>query len=1101
MDDFALPLHVLVVVSRPKDIKSVTSYAKVEALYDALEAQGDQVCIEWLHPATPDALLGRLGDRNKPTIGVVYLEAAIAQGEDGWGICLENEDETTAILSVERLRAALCDRGVRLLILAVAERKGMDISWDTQATALAANIELPLIMIAPERTPPKAAQALSALFAALLAGQTLGYSISEAQRVWPSLAFYQQGQDAPLFHISPATTKGVSKIIRFPSPGLAPAWQRLVSEAETGGLPSEPHQGFHGRGRELRALERALWGDKGNGLVFVHGYEGIGKTTLVAHAARWLVRTGRFSEVVYTSFAGGGQAETALYDLGHRLLGTDFSLRQGDALQAIEQALRDKATLVIWDNLEAVLPDGEYALGSEALNELLQLGTRFASLGASCLIVISEMRAVPNNAYAEESVALDLALQGLDAVDAMDLLNGLWAGASLSQSVMETAELISALGGHPLALSLLADVLRERSVADLIVELERILPGFGAGEARLRNQALDAAMEAFLRSFDEDLLPKLFPFGLFEGGFMEPLALSITQVNEATWATFKKRLIAGCLIREVQLAGLAVPFIQCSATLTRHLRRRISSAQLAELEQAYCGSYLGLARWMAQNEERSASAIASLIRHELPNFRRALRLFLAAQDLDTAIDHAGILRHFLDGQGFTGESDRIANQIEEAVAQTIPSEGPLSRPGVQFMLKRGEQLLAAGRVAEAGGLFQNLCERMGKEGGLAYEGDEATFDLAYALHRLGRCLQMSAQTESAFAIYSQALAMLEGIEATPTIRQELLLLNQDLGSLCLSTKQWEQAETFYRQALEIAKEFQDGRAQGAITVQLADVALGREDLEQARQLLMQAIEHLTVAQDTIMLATVWERLGTLAWRGSDLNEAERCFKQALDLAQKAEQAPTQARIWTYLAQIAQQSGHLDDAQSHYAQAIMLYRQHGFKAGIVMAEAALSRLFLAENRLEDAKTHAEAAREAVEELGPEANPWEIYALLQHIAALEGDRTGEAHWRARAQESFAASPMAEQLVEGWQPLIQGVAQACRGAALDSETVGLIEKLESTQEWKGLAAVIWDVLSGARGRELYAELDHMDALIVRRILEAIEVPAEQEERTSDV
>lgn len=1099
MDAFALPLHVLVVVSQPDDIMPVTSYAKVEALYDALEAHGDQVCVEWLHPATPDALLRRLGDRDKPTTSVVYLEAAITQGPDGWGIGLESEDnKTTATLSMEQLGAALRDHGVRLLIWAVVGRPEMDM----QAMALTVNIGLPLIMIAPQEPLGKAAQALSALFTALLAGQTLGYAVSEARCIWPSLALYQQGQDAPLLHISPAASKGVNKIIRFPSPGLAPAWQRLVGEAEIGGLPSEPSQGFYGRGHELRALERALWGDKGNGLVFVHGYEGVGKTTLVAHAARWLVRTGRFSEVVYTSFAGGGQAEAALYDLGHRLIGKDFSLRQGDALPTIEQVLRDKAALIIWDNLEAVLPDGENALGSEALNELLQLGTRFASLGASRLVVISEMRAVPNAAYAEESVTLDLALQGLDAVSAMHLLNGLLANATLSQPVTETEELIGALGGHPLALCLLADLLRGRPVADLMAELERILPGFGVGEARLRNQALDVAMEAFLRSFDEDLLPKLFPFGLFEGGFMEPLALSITQVKEDTWAVFKKRLLAVCLIREVQLAGLAVPFVRCSAALTRHLRRRISSAQLGELEQTYCGSYLGLARWMAQNKERSANAIVSLIRHELPNFRRALHIFLAAQDLDTAIDYAGILRHFLEEQGFTGESDRIANQVEEAVAQAIPSEGPLSRPGVQFMLKRGEQLLAAGRVAEAGGLFQNLCERMGKEGGLAYEGDEATFDLAYALHRLGRCLQMSAQTESAFAVHSQALAMLEGLDATPTIRQELLLLNQDLGSLCLSTQQWEQAETFYRQALEIAREFQNDRVQGAITVQLADVALGREDLEQARQLLMQAIEHLTIAQDTIMLATVWERLGTLAWRGSDLDEAARCFKQALDLAQKAEQAPVQARIWTFLAQIAQQSGHLGDARSHYAQAIMIYRKHGFKAGIVMAEAALSRLFLAENKLEDAKTHAEAAREAVEELGPEANPWEIYALLQHIAALEGDQAGEAHWRTRAQESFAASPMAEQLIEGWQPLIQGVAQACRGAALDSETVGLIEKLESAQEWKGLAAVIWDVLSGARGHELYAELDHMDALIVRRILEAIEAPAdEQEERTNDV
>jgi len=198
-------------------------------------------------------------------------------------------------------------------------------------------------------------------------------------------------------------------------------YQRLAVEPEAGGLPPEPPQGFLGRGRELAALEQALRGDAGNGIVVIHGYEGMGKTTLAAHAARWLVSKSCFSQVVYSDFGGGGHRESALYDLGARLLGDTFDLGAQDAVGAIEQALSETPTLVIWDGMEALLEPGAFPLAVEALAELLRLGARLAGAGGSRLCVVSDSSALPDPSYDGASVALDLSLGGLEERDALDL--------------------------------------------------------------------------------------------------------------------------------------------------------------------------------------------------------------------------------------------------------------------------------------------------------------------------------------------------------------------------------------------------------------------------------------------------------------------------------------------------------------------------------------------------------------------------------------------------------------------------------------------------------------------------------------------------------
>lgn len=1087
MNSLALPLRVLVVAPHPKDL-ALPSYELLEAFYEALEAQGEQMEGEYLWPATLKAFSERLEARERPAVGLLYLEALTAEG--GAGLYLEDEEAKGQLVTGEQLGGALRGRGIGLVLLGSAAE-----ATQTLAAELARASGVHVVAPGKGFTAPDASRTWIAFLSGILAGHAPGQALP------PGLSFYPAGEDLPLIAPSSSQAKGVGKIVRFPGTELTPPWKRLASHPEAGGLPPEPERGFVGRSRELSALERALRSEGGSGIALVHGYEGLGKTTLVAHAARWLVRTGRFAQVIYTNFAGGGYSDSALYDLGQRLLGNEFSPEQEKAEELVERALEETPTLVIWDGVEALLPEGETPLEAAALEELLKLGTRVARAGRSRLCVISANPALPDPAYAKEALSLSLPLNGLDGPDALALLDRALSALGAKPLSSEGAlELVEVLGGHPLALNVLASLCVEQPLGEVLAQLRAILPGLDAGEARLRNQGLSAALEALLRSLGEDLSQKAFTFGLFAGGFMEPLALRIVQLDEQHWEIIKRRFSTAQLLRDVRLRGFNVPFVAVCPALTRHLSRRLSPSQHKELGQRYYTNYFGLMAWTIQSGDVLPAAFRPLMRCELPNLRRGLRILMDVQELEMLGDYSHLLQSVLEQLGLKKEHDTVASEVEAAILGVVNAEGPLSRAGVRFLLSRCERLFAVGRVLELGKMLEGLLKRMEQEDGLAYGGDEAAFDQGVALHWFARCWQATGNLEQATSCYERAAALLGSLVANADARRELMMLQANQGGMFLASRQLDKAWEAYQRGLAIAEELGDRYRMGTMSAQLGAIAFAWEQLEQAKQFCEAALEHLKDSEDYSGKAAVWSQLAAIAWRASDLAETKRCYEQALALAKQIGNALLEAQLWMQLAQVAEQAEQPHEAEASYIQALRIYQQRNVKPAVVATEMALAKLLLDRGQLQNARVHAEAARAAVEGTSPNAHPWQVYALLQRIAEAERDAERAAHWRARAQESFAASPESKMVLHQWRPVILGVARACRGEALSSDTVDLLEKLETNKQWQRLTESIWRILGGERDPALYAELDYVDALIIRRLLAVIESPELEDESTQD-
>lgn len=1070
-----------------------TVFDRVEALYGALEAQGAAIALEYVRPATREALAQRLRELEGREAYLVYYDGPIVPMPQGWALALESP-EGEDLLPCQALWEMAS--GVSLILLG-------GVTGEMRAT-LSAPAKPPLILISDHLAGEAAARGWLALWEALLAGRSLGQAAAEAslQAREDPLALWLKGAstgpDGGAFHCPNAaetplgalaqaslTDSGIRKVVRFPSPDLFPTWQRLPSEPTPGGLPPEPSLGYLGRSQERATLERWLAPQEPNRPIWLYGYEGMGKTSLILHTARWLVRTGRFERVVYTSFAGGSLPEEALYDVGQTLLGESFPGGEENPLERLAEALRTTKTLIIWDDVETILSEGEAPLPAGQIAGLKELAQRL-NTGPSRLCLVANGPTLPNDASTIADIPWALAVEPMPKEEALLLFGRAWQAVHHTLPDRAEAErLVECLGGHPLALCLLAH--SPGSVGEVLERLRAILPGLDMGEARLRNQALEAAIAYALNTFDEDTRAALGRLGLFAMSLMSPLGRHITELEEAPWMEAIKRLEGYHLLRTVPLAGLTVPLIRLHPALGRAWARRLTKAQRAEIEERFLNEYRGFIGWLGGLASRAPKLTETLFRLELGNLRRAVELLLMRQEVNEAMAMAQAMLGFLRSLGFRDAWNLLAARVSQTSQEIVPPEGPLGRAGVRFLLQQGEQLAQAGRLAESAALLQELATRINREDGLSYGGVEAALDRGAVLHNWGRVLRAMGRPDVALGTWHLASQLLAGA-VTREAQQLLVDIRTDMADILIAAGQFDEARTLCEQALGTAQALEAHRATGTLRAHLGNIALAQGDIDRARQHFRAALELLEAEEDVSAVITIWRRLAQVAWRtGQDADEAQACLDQALSWAEKAENIPLQGQILFEMADLAEDDGRPADAEARLNQTLRLYQTHGYAPGLVSAETALGAFYLRRRDFAQARAHAEAALAAAERTG-ESNPWGIYTLLQQIAEAKGKEEEALSWRLRAQEAFAASPAAEAVRQRWGELIRAVAASCRGEALEAEAAQTLEKLEESPEWRNLAQAIWRVMDGERGEALFTSLDYMDAVVIRAILQEI-------------
>lgn len=315
---FELPVRLLVLVSRPDGAGFIDPRAVSLPLLDALEPLAEQVVVEFLYPPTLTALSDRLSDATMPEVHVVHFDGhGYYDQYQGLGYLLfEDEKHKEDMVDAQRLGTLLYECGVPLMVLNAcqsAAQKEMNPYASVATSLLQAGVGSVLAMNYSVLVVA-ARKFVSAFYGGLARGLTVGQAVDRGRRAlladenrhtitrhnkddvlieetiqlrdWFLPALYQQALDPVIF---PRGDRAAARPATAARPAPSPAANPQT--ALPGALPAVPQYGFHGRSREMLALERALAAAP---MVVLHGFGGLGKTALAAEAGRWFTRTGRF---------------------------------------------------------------------------------------------------------------------------------------------------------------------------------------------------------------------------------------------------------------------------------------------------------------------------------------------------------------------------------------------------------------------------------------------------------------------------------------------------------------------------------------------------------------------------------------------------------------------------------------------------------------------------------------------------------------------------------------------------------------------------------------------------------------------------------------
>lgn len=246
-----------------------------------------------------------------------------------------------------------------------------------------------------------------------------------------------------------------------------PARREPRAPAGPGELGDLPAVGtFYGRAEELRQLGAWLTAERCR-LIAVTGLGGIGKTALTAQVVRQCAA--QFDVVIWRSLLNAPAPGEVLGEILRTLSGhvlTQLPNELDAQLSMLVTALRERPCLLVLDNAESVMQEGEragaYRPGYEEYGQIfLRVGQ--ASHQSSVVITTREQPREVAQIAGETPLVRTLPLAGLDRSVGVALL----AGRGLAGTERSSAALVERYSGNPLALKLVAEAIQELFGGDI----------------------------------------------------------------------------------------------------------------------------------------------------------------------------------------------------------------------------------------------------------------------------------------------------------------------------------------------------------------------------------------------------------------------------------------------------------------------------------------------------------------------------------------------------------------------------------------------------------------------------------------------------------
>ena len=561
--------------------------------------------------------------------------------------------------------------------------------------------------------------------------------------------------------------------------------------------------GIIGRDYDILRFERTLR-DPEKPWVVLTGLGGSGKTALAYGFARWYAETGGCPGGVFvTSFkekADFGQVVGSIAGFG-----TDFSiLPEEKQWECLVQYLREHPSLLIWDNFEPVAgyPEGAVPLATDEEREKLSQFLKALRGGKSRVIITTRK---PDENWLKIGYTL-LELSGLTKKDAGQLAQSILTIVGRRSEDFKDdpdyARLLELLRGHPRSMEVVLPHLRGKSPAEIIEALQHRIDVF--------ENVLDASLEYVFTQLSERARKHLPFLGLFTSYVHDGM---VSLMSSGEYPGYREVIgepldSAGwkAILEEATSVGLIRPVYgvyELHPTFPSFLRQRLTTAVgedgLIRLDSTFMQFYSELAYLFHDKLVRGDSDSLAAVFFEEANLLRALRLAEMSNQWTIAQYIVQTISEFYKIRGRLNEWGVLRTRLlgwigEEIFSSTQPDQAAL------WMFLLGDEADDAIRRNEL-----EIAE-VGHKHILAYlislNDKTAEPNIAVAYHQLGIIAEERQQLNQAEQWYKKALEIRERLG----LQRDAATDYHNLGIIAEERQQLNQAEQWYRKALEINKE-------------------------------------------------------------------------------------------------------------------------------------------------------------------------------------------------------------------------------------------------------------------------------------------------------
>jgi len=184
----------------------------------------------------------------------------------------------------------------------------------------------------------------------------------------------------------------------------------------------------------------------------------------------------------------------------------------------------------------------------------------------------------------------------------------------------------------------------------------------------------------------------------------------------------------------------------------------------------------------------------------------------------------------------------------------------------------------------------------------------------------------------------------------------------DLAGLYFLHGNPDQAETMWREAIEVFRKVGDTEGIAASSNNVGDVLLARGKLAEARELLKQALAGYELIGDRSGTALAMVDLGEIAMQRADLPTAKSNYERALAIGTETDDKSATAYALSGLGDVFMEQDQLAAARGQYEMALRLRKDIGEKQAILQTRVALARLAIEEGHARDAEPEARECRD-------------------------------------------------------------------------------------------------------------------------------------------